>query len=421
MKRILVADDDKQALKLFQRIFQDQDYELAFADNGADALEKSREFAPDLMVLDIVMPGMNGYDVCHSIKSNPQTSGTMVLMLSGQNRLEDRLKGYQAKADDYLIKPYESRELVAKVSILLRLKKAQDQVKALNRNLERLVMDKTRALVRKERQAIIGLMVQGIVHNLKGPLTLAQWATEEAFESTQTLMSQFNQDAGESHALAKLIESDIFKAAKQIDKTFQLVGTLLIKGRQEANKFVQKLDLNDLIQKECDILEADMALKHEVVKQQHFDPDLPGISGIYSDFSQVIYNLISNALDAMKHSEKKQLVIRTVNAPEDIVITISDTGAGIEPEHMDRIFDPFFTTKPKEGQSGASEEPTGTGLGLYTCQQLMGEYGAKLSAESKPGIGTTMTIRIPKNCVIQKEALPILTTNWEKNPKEMYS
>lgn len=394
--RILVADDDEQSLKLFHRIFQNLCFDIVFTGNGEDALEKISVFEPDLAVLDITMPGIDGYDVCRRIKSDSRTSDVMVLLLSGRNGLEDRLKGYEVRADDYIVKPYEPQELVAKVRILLRLKNAQDQVKAINENLERLVIEKTRALVKKERQAIIGLMVQGIVHNLKGPLTLAQWAAESASENINALLNKLGKDTSGNIKRAKDIESDIINFEKQIDKTFQLVGTLLIKGRQDADEFMRELDINDLIQKECEILEADIVMKHEVCKQQNLDPSLPKIRGIYSDFSQVIYNLIKNALDAMKHSLDKRLIITTAHDFENVFISIADTGAGISEKYLDRIFDPFFTTKTINGETENSDEPTGTGLGLHTCRQLMREYGGIITVESDLGVGTTFTILLPK-------------------------
>lgn len=129
MSRIFVVDDDKIALKVIRRIFMDQDYEMEMAQSGQEAVERIPRFKPDLVILDVTMPGMSGYEVCRQLKSNEQTAGTMVLLLSGRIDLEDRLKGYEMLADDYLTKPYEPPELLAKVKILLRLKTTRDEIK----------------------------------------------------------------------------------------------------------------------------------------------------------------------------------------------------------------------------------------------------------------------------------------------------
>ena len=123
--RILVVDDDKSNCRLINRILAGHDYEMEFAYNGEDALDLLSDFEPDLIILDIAMPGIDGYEVCRRLKSDKKTSEIMVLLLSGKSALEERLKGYEVEADDYLIKPYDNEELRAKVRILVRLKNAQ--------------------------------------------------------------------------------------------------------------------------------------------------------------------------------------------------------------------------------------------------------------------------------------------------------
>ena len=127
MNRILVVDDEERNIEIINRIFVRDDYEMEFAQNGKDALECVSDFEPDVIVLDVMMPGIDGYKVCHQLKSDKETSKIMVLLLSGKVTIEDRLKGYEVQADDYVTKPYDPEELRAKVRILLRLKNAQDE------------------------------------------------------------------------------------------------------------------------------------------------------------------------------------------------------------------------------------------------------------------------------------------------------
>ncbi|MDI6789844.1 MAG: hybrid sensor histidine kinase/response regulator, partial [Thermodesulfobacteriota bacterium] len=457
MNRILVVDDETNNLKAIKRLLR-RDYILEFAQNGDEALKLIPDFNPDLILLDIMMPGIDGYEVCRRLKSDSKTSGIMVLLVSAKSALEDRLRGYEVGTDDYIIKPYEPEELRAKVRILLRLKNAQDELRTVNRDLEKLVAVKTRELVKQERQAIVGQMVQGIVHNLRGPLTVVHVRAEIACETARKLLEISKDDelvksqnspplAGLQRRLAgargdegegehnhlkslpyspspqpspvkgegvfglfpksskddpdnfqKLAENVIHNLdslLEAVDRTDLLIDSLLAKGRQEAAGEKQRLNLNDIIAQEIKFLDADMDLKHGVKKYLDLDPSIPDLYGTYSDFSQVTYNLIKNASEAMKNLQKKELRISTRHDDENIYIIFQDTGSGISSEDLERIFDPFFTTKPGKEPDNAGE-PTGTGLGLYTCSQLMKYYGGEISAQSKLGAGTTFTITIPQ-------------------------
>lgn len=393
MNRILVVDDETNNLKAIKRLLH-RDYILEFAQNGDQALKLTPDFKPDLILLDIMMPGIDGYEVCRRLKSDSKTSGTMVLLVSARSALEDRLRGYEVGADDYIIKAYEPEELRAKVRILLRLKNAQDELRTVNRDLEKLVEVKTRELVKKERQAVIGQMVQGIVHNLRGPVTVVHIRAEIACKTARELLEISKDDPDNFQKLAERVIHNLDRLLEAVDRTDLLIDSLLAKGRQEAAGEKQRLNLNDIIAQEIKFLDADMDLKHGVKKYLDLDPSIPDLYGTYSDFSQVTYNLIKNASEAMKNLQKKELRISTRHDDENIYIIFQDTGSGISSEDLERIFDPFFTTKPGKEPDNAGE-PTGTGLGLYTCSQLMKYYGGEISAQSKLSIGTTFTITIP--------------------------
>lgn len=394
MNRILVVDDEDNNLKAIKRLLH-RDHILGFAQNGDEALRLIPDFKPDLILLDIMMPGIDGYEVCRRLKSDSKTSGIMVLLVSAKSALEDRLRGYEVGTDDYIIKPYDPEELRAKVRILLRLKNAQDELRTLNQNLEKLVEVKTRELVKKERQAIVGQMVQGIVHNLRGPVMVVHARAEIACKTAQKLLEISKDDPYNFQKLVEKVVHNLDRLSEAVDRTDLLIDSLLAKGRQEAAGERQRLNLNDIITQEIKFLDADMDLKHGVKKYLDLDPSIPDLYGTYSDFSQVTYNLIKNASEAMKNLQKKELRISTRHDDENIYIIFQDTGSGISSEDLERIFDPFFTTKPGKEPDNAGE-PTGTGLGLYTCSQLMKYYGGEISAQSKLGIGTTFTISIPK-------------------------
>ena len=396
MNGILVVDDEVNNRRAMRRIFGNADYSVELAESGEAAMGMIAASAPDLVILDIMMPGMDGYEVCGRLKSNPETSDIMVLLLSAKGSLEDRLKGYDVKADDYIIKPYDIDELKAKVRILIRLKNARDELKRINHDLEKVVQERTRELVKKERQAVVGQMVQGIVHNIRGPLMAASCGLEMGLDLSKTFLENTSDDRNEAEKWVQKITHQLHSATEAVKKADRLIQNLLVKGRQDAVENRQKLDLNDLIRKEVEFLDADMEVKHGIKKVLNLAPSIPTLSGVYSDFSQVIYDMVTNASDAMRHSEKKELTITTRAENNHIRVEFRDTGSGITQENLDKIFDPFFTTKPKNGDEKEGE-PTGTGLGLYTCTQLLKPYAAEISVESREGEGTCFTISLPTN------------------------
>jgi signal transduction histidine kinase len=394
MNRILVVDDDKIVLKYVEKAFPRDTVNMAFAMTGEEALIVAKAFRPDLVILDIMLPGeIDGYEVCRRIKSSNSTAGAMVLLLSGKTSLESRLRGYEALADDYMIKPFDIEELAAKAGILLRLKTAVNELESVNRNLTALVESRTRELMRKEHLAIIGQLVQGLAHNIGGPLTIIQARAEltaSILRNPSPEVSDEKEDQEDEDLLDQLARNQelILEAAQRVG---ELVENLLEKSRNEAFLREQQIDLNELVRRELEFLEADPNVARRVTKRFLPAEKMPTISGVYADFSQVVYNLVVNATDAMEKSPRRELEISTGFDEETVFMAFTDSGEGISPDIQDRIFERFFTTKSdSNGQRG------GSGLGLYTCRQLMKPYGATIFAENVPAGGSRFTVTIPR-------------------------
>jgi len=231
MTCILAVDDDHTVLELIKRLFSSDEYALFLARNGEEALEKAKAIHPDLVILDIMIPGMDGYETCRRMKSDPEIESVMVLLLSGRSSVEDRLKGYQVQADDYMIKPFDSQELKAKATTLLRLKKGQDELKWINRRLEAVINAKTRELVEKEQETIFGQLVQGIVHNLKGPLSVVLMKADLSARCAQDLLNAEQDVTDPQRLIIEKMLSHQANIMEAVGKIEQLIENLLEKGR----------------------------------------------------------------------------------------------------------------------------------------------------------------------------------------------
>jgi len=232
-------------------------------------------------------------------------------------------------------------------------------------------------LMNEHKLAAIGQLAAGISHNLNTPIAIIQANAE----------------------LLRLTHPEIKEAEKILQQTkrmSQLINTILDKGRKEQSTATMIVDLNDLLKQELEFLDANLFFKHQIEKEYHFDPNIPKIKAVYSDFSQGIANIIQNAIDALYEAPRRKITISTEWTGSEILLKISDTGPGIPEQFRDKIFDPFFTTKPTQSdQLSAPDAPHGTGLGLSSVYNLLTPYGVKIDFESEEGQGTTFMLHIP--------------------------
>jgi signal transduction histidine kinase len=370
---ILAVDDDPRNLEILLEIF-DGVHEVETAPSGEKALEMLKDKVPDLILLDIMMPGIDGFEVCRQIRANPDFNSVKILLVSGKAMVEDRLKGYESGADDYVTKPFVDDELLAKANAFFRLIKIQNELTELNRSLEEQVKIRTEQVLKSERLAFMGMHVAEIVHNLKNPLTIIMGGIE-------ILQSSYPD------------EEVVGWVQSGCEKLSSIVKTILSTSKDGKNVEKQEVNINETINSELELFKAKDFFKNKVDVELELTEDIPSVWGVRSHFSQSLGNIIGNAIDAMYRSENKILSIKTGKRDENIEVTISDSGCGIPEDKLENIFDPFYTSKPS---SGKEDEPVGTGLGLASCKKMLEAYGASVTVKSTVGTGTTFSILIPQ-------------------------
>ncbi len=370
--KILVVDDAPSVLNMIKDILIKSGYNVETASSGEDALDILQMFKPDMILLDIMMRGIDGYEVCRRIRADNTTGLIKIIMVSSCSMLKERLMGYEVGADDYIIKPFKDEELIAKVRVFMRLKSAEDQLRELNKTLNEQIRVRTDQLIEAEKMAAIGRYSAGIVHNLNNPL--------QVIMGNAQLLAMNNPDDRRIMSLRK--------AAVQMKK---IIGTILSTAHRESKAEYMDIDLNEVIKDQIELLMANNFFRHKVKTGLNLN-SLPKYYGIYHHFSQSFGNLIKNAVDAMYESENRDLSIASFIKDNVIVIEISDTGHGISKEKMEKIFNPFFTTKPLTAND---DRPTGTGLGLASTKEMIESYGGAIRVDSQVGKNTTFTVRLP--------------------------
>jgi signal transduction histidine kinase len=387
---ILIVDDNQTNLDVLFELLKNYGFKVLVAQDGESAIEQIEYIHPDLILLDIMMPGIDGFETCRRLKADHATQDIPIIFMSALSDTVDKVKGFQTGAVDYITKPFQHEEVLSRIDTHLTIRSLQKKLEEkntelahLNQNLERLVEQKSKQLIDQEKTAIIGRLTQGMVHNLKSPLQVMQTSVD-LIETKATKINDYSFFSYTKYIL------------QAITKVNQIMDTLMVKSSKEQKQDVQPVNINELIQRELQLLEGNMYFKNKIKKKYFYDENIANVPLIYAYISQVFYNLINNAMDAMWEKKSRELTIVTRQDESNIYMDIADTGCGIAPEDLSKIFDPFYTSKPAKGEEQKEGEPTGTGLGLYTCIELLKPFNGEIAISSNPGKGSVFTVALPK-------------------------
>ena len=361
--RILVVDDEPRNIRLLESLLARDGYEVLSATDGHEACRRVIEDNPDLVLLDAMMPQMNGFEVCGWIRSREATALLPVVMVTALNSTEEKVHALETGADDFLSKPINRMELKAKVRSLLRVRSLQE---ALGRKNDEL---------RRAEELREGL-VQMIVHDLKNPLTGIQAAIELLMDS----------HLGPNPGAMRLASS----VRLSCHSMMEMILNMLDIGKMEENRDIldaADLDLSSVLTRDVEecVGSARAAGVEIVVACPTPGPRVRVDRGLVQ---RVVANLLNNA---MKHTPAGGRVTISARAVgEQVEVCVGDTGEGIPPEEAERIFDKFARV---EGQRGATRQDRG--LGLTFCRMAVEAHGGRIKVESEPGRGSVFTFTLP--------------------------
>ncbi|HQV31511.1 MAG TPA: hybrid sensor histidine kinase/response regulator [Calditrichia bacterium] len=394
---ILIVDDTPKNIQLLGSVLKQYGFRVAIAVNGKQTLEFIQKRQPDLILLDVMMPDMDGFTVCEAIKKNPDTAEIPVIFLTAKTENEDKLRGFEVGGADYIAKPFQSEEVIARVNTHLKLKRTTEILRDNAQNLEEMLAERTAQLIQSERHAAFSLLVEGIIHNLKNPLGSISGGAEFIRMSSHKVQEGISKNP---EAICDRIRPDLDNILHFSDlvekgamRLLEMINSLMAKGRNDKIQSLKKVDLNQLIDEELTFLDADMRVKTCKKTVLLYDEQVP-VEVVPSEITQIFQNLVGNAVDAMTGLRERRLTIESGRSGTYAWFSVSDSGPGIPEEIRAKIFDPFFSTKPRAG-SASPGKPSGTGLGLYTCLETVKSYGGSIVLESQPGEGARFTVRLP--------------------------
>ena len=382
---VLVVDDVEANLVAMQALLEGMGCEFALARSGNEALRLllRREFA--VMLLDVQMPEMDGYEVARYARQNPATRDVPVIFLTAANRDEERvLRGYGSGAVDFLFKPVNPKILRSKVGVFLELYASKREVQKSKRELEHAYdeLQTTQAqLVQSAKMASLGELVAGVAHEINNPLSFVTSHLETAQKCLRHVEAAsgltLTPAAEESWARAK---DRLKEMATGLERIADLVVKLRTFSRLDEGER-KHASLSECVESVLTILRHRAGQRIRVETRFHPDDRVDCYPGL---LNQAIMNLVANAIDAV--DGPGTIEIATSLDEQGYSIRITDSGPGIPAPIRERVFEPFFTTKPVG---------LGTGLGLSITYAIVQKHGGELTLSDGPRGGTTASIRIP--------------------------
>lgn len=384
---VVLIDDSLTECKAVSQILINEGLNVTYFDNAFAAIEHINRHEPDIIVSDVVMPDMDGFEVCKYIKSNDHLSHIPVILLTGLDSSDAIVKGFDAGAFDFVNKSDSKRVWVSRIKACIDYHNSLKKQMEISEHLEILLKQRTELLVKAERQCIFAQFIQGIIHNLKNPLSAISGFAEVNKHYLEKLAKDNND---KSISVISHNNTLIFDA---IENVFRTIHSLLKKGKETASDKKEMIELNDFLTKELSFFESNLFFSSRVKKTMNFHPEPINVFVVPTVISQVFENMISNAIDALKEEETPALEISTGHDDQSIWFQIKDNGHGIDKATLPHLFDAFFSTKHQGNESNQSY--SGSGLGLFICKEMVESNDGKIEVDSKKGEFTLFKISLP--------------------------
>ena len=368
-KDILIVDDTPVNLRVLAKILSDRGYKVRKALNGQIALTACQTLLPDVILLDIMMPDMDGYEVCQRLKSDPKTQDIPVIFISALEDEWDKVKAFKSGGSDYITKPFQIEEVLARVKHHLTLQQLQYQLKIQNAELQAL----NAQLVQSNRD--LEQFAYMAVHDLQSPLQVM-------IGNADLLTWKYEQQLGPD---GDRYLTNIIEASGRMTQLIQDLLTYSKVGIPPHTQNFEPIDSNFVLEESLANLSGEISKSGAIITHSH----LPTVLGNESQLMQLFQNMMANAIKfRLPNVSPKIEICCRPNSPEEWQFEIRDNGIGIDSDQGDRIFEAFYRLH-------SYEEYPGTGIGLTLCKKIVERHGGRLWFDSIHGEGTSFYFTLP--------------------------
>jgi len=360
--RVLIVDDQEANRLLLRDLLESQGHEVTEAVDGVEALQRVADAAPDVVLLDVGMPGIDGFEVCRRLKADPATATIPVLLVTALNQRDQRLLGIGAGANDYITKPIDKSDLSLRVRNAIRMHQLYVEIEGQYRRLEKL-------------ELLRDSLVHMIVHDLRSPLAgIRAYLDLMKMDGEGKLEPEMTQSIDEARKVA-------------VDMT-EMVSDLLDVSRLESGKMPLEVSQVDLGALATELAAGIGGATHRVTVRVEASAEQARIIGDPSVIRRVITNLVGNAV---KFSPPASPIVLLVQGNStEAKVSVSDRGPGIAPTFHEMIFEKFGQVEA--ASQGAKHS---SGLGLTFCKFAVEAHGGRIGVESVVGRGSTFWFTLP--------------------------
>jgi signal transduction histidine kinase len=347
---LLVVEDNDDLRAFLVRTLGSQ-YRIIEARDGQAGLELATTERPQLVLSDVMMPRLDGYEMCRRLKASLETRSIPVILITAKNDTERVLEGFESGADDYLIKPFNTLELLARIEVHLRLRRLMDEQ------------------VQREKLVVLGTLAAGMAHEVRNPASAI-------LAGLPKVARELEREKGLDAGVVVMVRTAI-ECAERINR---LVGDLLDLGQPHRDG-PQLWDPHEGLSAALRLLSHKASPKVQIRQKLEFQGQ---IEVLPAAINQIFLNLVDNALLAV--GDAGTIDLTTSLKDGGFLFTVKDTGPGIAPATLTRMFNPFFSTRAPGH---------GTGLGLYISRRIATDHGGRLEVESTLGQGTRFSLWLP--------------------------
>ncbi len=366
---ILVVDDNQANLRLLTDVLSSRNYRVHEALNGPEALRIAQSALPDLVLLDISMPGMDGFEVCTRLKADVSTRDIPVIFISALSDIDDVVRGFEVGGVDYITKPFKFREVLARIASQLTLVRQRQEIEAL-RHQDRQTFE---SLNRMKNE-----FIRMATHDLRNPLNVIL-----GYRSVLQRLT-----VAEEHRA--LMDEALQAIDDNVEKMRKLVTDMLDLAQMETSWQFKPAPVSL-----AGLLEKAVGNFHLIAEQKGITLALAPPTGDTtvivdaSAITRVVDNLIVNALKYTPPGER--IAVRAKLRGQHAIIQVGDTGIGIPPEDVPRVFDAFYRVKRPD-----VPDVEGTGLGLSIVKAIVERHGGHIDVRSKVGTGSVFSVILPR-------------------------